>query len=261
MALSYLRFRGLFFLLGMASVISSARGHYHLLLPDPPSAKKGEAVSFLLRWGHPFEHQFFEVAKPKQLSARLPDGKRIDLLNQLEKDPKVAAYHLRFVPEQRGDYVLSLTASPVWMEEDSEFLEDTVKVILHVQAQKGWDSSTGHPFELTPLTRPYGLRAGTVFQAQVLVEGKPLAGTLVEIERYNPTAPKELPADEHITHTVKTDPNGVVTCSLPEPGWWCLTASRPAGKRAHKGKDYPVRQRASLWIHVDQPTTVVPSKK
>jgi len=52
-------------------------------------------------------------------------------------------------------------------------------------------------------------------------------------------AAKNLPPDEFITRTVKTDTNGVVTCSLPDTGWWCLTASRSAGERDHEGKEAP----------------------
>ena len=74
---------------------------------------------------------------------------------------------------------------------------------------------------------------------------------LVEIERYNPTAPKELPADEHITRASKTDPNGVVTCTLTEPGWWCITAQRNGGVLMREGKEFPVRERATLWVYVD----------
>ncbi len=74
----------------------------------------------------------------------------------------------------------------------------------------------------------------------------------MEIERYNPTPPKELPPDEHITRTVKTDPSGVATCTLTEPGWWCLTAQRDAGKMEHNRKSYPVRQRTTLWVFVDE---------
>ena len=54
-----------------------------------------------------------------------------------------------------------------------------------------------------------------------------LARALVEIERYNAVVPKELPPDEQITRTAKTDPNGIFTCTLTEPGWWCLAATNP----------------------------------
>jgi hypothetical protein len=75
----------------------------------------------------------------------------------------------------------------------------------------------------------------------------------VEIERYNADPPKTLPPDEHITRTVRLDPNGVATTTLSEPGWWCLTVSRPQGTRMRDGKSYPLRQRATLWVFVDEP--------
>jgi uncharacterized GH25 family protein len=73
----------------------------------------------------------------------------------------------------------------------------------------------------------------------------------VEVERYHPVPPKETPADEHVTRTARTDPNGVVTCTLTEPGWWGITVQRDAGTRERKGKAYPMRQRATLWVFVE----------
>jgi cobalt/nickel transport protein len=105
---------------------------------------------------------------------------------------------------------------------------------------------------MAPLTRPYGLQPGLTFQAQVLAGGKPLAGALVEVEHYNAAPPKELPPDEQITRTAKTDPSGVVTATLTEPGWWCLAAGRDGGTREHDGKPFPVRQRSILWVFVDE---------
>ena len=151
------------------------------------------------------------------------------------------------------------------MEEEQVFFQDTVKVVLHVQAQKGWDAVAEGPWQLMPLTRPYGLQPGMAFQAAVY-QGR-LAGQarragnlLVEIERYNAVPPQKLPPDEQITHTAKTDPNGVVTCTLTEPGWWCITAQRDGGNRDHEGKPYPVRERTTLWVVVNEPFMANPGK-
>jgi cobalt/nickel transport protein len=230
-----------------------AQAHFHMLLPESPSVKRGEAVPIVCRWGHPFEAQLFDADMPQQFFALGPDGARTDLLKSLMKEAGLekVGYRLRFTPEQRGDYVLVANHVPIWMEEDSEFLQDTVKVILHVQAQKGWDASAGQAFEMMPLTRPYALRAGSVFQAQVISDGKPLAGALCEIERRNTKPPRSLPPDEQITATAKTDPNGVLTCTLPEPGWWCLTAQRDGGMKEHNGKNHPIRRRTTLWVYID----------
>jgi uncharacterized GH25 family protein len=83
-------------------------------------------------------------------------------------------------------------------------------------------------------------------------ENQSLAGALVEVERYNPAPPKTLPADEFITRTVKTDPNGVATVTLPEPGWWAITAITDGGTRIRDGKAYPVKVRSTLWVPVDE---------
>jgi len=236
---------------------ASASAHFHMLLLSSPSAKKGEPVTLNCQWGHPFEHQLFDMPAPQSLVVLAPDGKKSDLTKTLDKvalpgadGKKVTAYRASFTPADRGDYVFVLTAGPVWMEEEKEFYQDTVKAVLHVQAQKGWDASAGSAFELAPLTRPYGLLPGSVFQAQALFDGKAMGGAPVEIERYNATAPKELPPDEFVTRTARTAPDGVLTTTLPEPGWWCLTVSRDGGTREREGKKYPVRQRTTFWVHV-----------
>jgi uncharacterized GH25 family protein len=238
-----------------------------MLLPQSASAKKGETVTITYQWGHPFEHQLFDAPQPENLLVLLPDGKRIDLTDNLVKttskagDKEATAYQLRFTPQERGDHVFVLRTPPIWMEEDGEFLQDTVKMVLHVQAQKGWDAVLGD-FELVPLTRPYGLRAGMVFQVEMpparrASKGESntcLRGGLVEIERYNAVPPKKLPPDEEITRTVRLDANGVATTTLDEAGWWCLTVARPQGTRKREGKSYPLRRRATFWVFVNELT-------
>jgi cobalt/nickel transport protein len=250
--------------------------HYNILLPQTASAKRGETVTLLYQWGHPFEHQLFDAPQPQSLVVWAPDGKRTDLSRDLEKievpgegQKKVAAYRFLFTPEQRGDFSFVLTTPPIWIPEEEKFFEDSVRVTLHVQTQKGWDvlggagpsKSSDDFFGLAPLTRPYGLQRGMVFQAQAWTMPKadsagrepvPLRHGQVEIERYNAVAPKELPPDEHITRSVRTDPNGVATTTLTEPGWWGLTALRSGPAREHNGKKYPVQQRATLWVFVDE---------
>src|SRR5262249_49141208 len=145
-----------------------------------------------------------------------PDGTTAELGKTLEKVTLVTAdkkqatgYRFRFTPKERGDYTFVLTTPPIWMEEEKEYWKDTVRVVLHVQAQKGWGQAAGGPLRRVPRTRPYGLLPGMVLQAQVLeavgAKGdkvRPVAGTLVEVERYSPKPPAPpLPPDEHITRT------------------------------------------------------------
>ncbi|MBV9123047.1 MAG: DUF4198 domain-containing protein [Planctomycetes bacterium] len=269
-------------LLGLA--VSSAGAHYNMLQPEPASTKRGTPVSITYRWGHPFEHQLFQAPAPAGFFVLSPEGKKTDLLPMLEKAEEpgveqkpVTIYRLRFTPEQRGDYLFVLNTPPIWMEEDQEYLQDTVSVVLHVQAQKGWDADANQPFEMVPLTRPYGLQPGLVFQAQArmtpLAQTDPneyvapalvsraqaqaqarLSGGLVEIEHANPVPPRELPPDEQITRAAKTDPNGIVSYTLPEAGWWCLTALKEGEPmKDSQGKTVPLLRRATFWVYVDAP--------
>jgi uncharacterized GH25 family protein len=267
---------------GLALVMAAAGavpagGHYSMLLPAAAGGKKGEAITLTYQWGHPFEHQLFDAPPPLSLTVRAPDGKQTDLTASLEKttvgegDKKVTAYRLRFTPGERGDYSFVLRTPPIWMEDEKEFWQDTVKVVLHVQAQKGWNLP-GVEREWEPLTRPYGLPPGVAFQGRIVrpppgmlfirpppenivrpEEWRPPRGMpcLVEIERYNSTPPDKLPPDEEITRTAMTDDNGVVTATLTGPGWWCLTGSTTAGTAEREGKRHPVRQRSTMWVYVD----------
>ncbi len=192
-------------LTALAVVAVPASAHFNMLMPQNPSVKKGEEVVFLYQWGHPYEHQLFDAPPPDAVTVIAPDITRADLTKSLEKTTvpagegkTVTAYQFRFTPDQRGDFVFLLRTPPIWMEEDGEFLQDNVKVVLHVQAQKDWDMQVRQePLELVPLTRPYGLEPGMVVQARLwgfrLAPASPwqaVAGRLVEIEHYHPNRPR-----------------------------------------------------------------------
>ena len=57
-----------------------------------------------------------------------------------------------------------------------------------------------------------------------------------------------------------TDPAGVATVTLTESGWWAVTAVRDAGVRQRGGKSVPVKQRTTLWVHVDDKVPLTPAK-
>jgi cobalt/nickel transport protein len=248
------------------------QAHYSMLLPEATSGKRGEAMTFTYQWGHPFEHQLFDAPAPERVLVVDPDGKKTDLTKQLQpikvpgdEGKQVTAYQFRFTPERRGDHLVILITAPVWLDEEKRFVQDTVKMVFHVQTQNGWyalarATPSGNFVELVPLTRPYGLQAGMVFQAQVVTnppaelsrrDWVPVPGAQVEVERYHAATPKELPPDEHITRTVRTDPNGVATCTLPEAGWWALTVPHRSALRERQGKTFPVQYRSTLWVFVD----------
>ena len=115
--------------------------------------------------------------------------------------------------------------------------------------EEGWDQEVGLKTEIVPLTRPYGLWTGNVFQGIVKVNGKPAPFTEVEVEYYNEDGSVKAPADPMITQVVKADENGVFTYAMPNAGWWGFAAlNTDDATLTHEGKEYPVEIGAVLWV-------------
>lgn len=247
----------------------SAHAHYHILLPDRASVKAGDQVVVTYQFGHPFEHELFDAEPPAEALLLDPDGNAVDLREAVKLvqvasgDRKVRAFQFAVRPAGRGDHTLVVTSAPVWMADEKHFLRDVTKVVLHVQTQRGWDApASKERFDLVPLTRPYGLRAGAAFRIQVGPDAEAGPGHLVEAERYNPIPPKVLPPEDLITQAVKTDRGGSATVTLHDAGWWAVTAiRRDSGQSLERdGRRYPVVERATLWVHVDETPALKPAK-
>jgi cobalt/nickel transport protein len=242
----------------------AVKAHFHVLLPqayEQWSAGKGRSTPFRLLWGHGFEHAWMNAEKPAELFAVSPDGRRTDLLAALKPTAVRAAdgkdygaFGFEYVPKERGDHWVALKSALIWDEQESVFLLDYAKSVLHVQDKAGWDRAIGQPFELVPLNRPYGLLRGQLIRCVVLRRGKPLPGCEVELEKLQPRILKEseLPGEEFIAFEAKSDANGVVAFGLHEEGWFAITAiheteEEEITQNGHKGK---LVERATLWIHV-----------
>jgi cobalt/nickel transport protein len=228
--------------------VSAANAHYNMLLPDKAWAQKGEKVTFTYQFGHPFEHELFEAPKPVAIVVITPKGKEevlaIDkMLSPIKKDgadgKQVTAWQFTFTPPERGDYTFALK-TPKIKHDEGKFIEDVVKVVLHVQTQNGWSGRWvfKNHIDIEPFTRPYGILPGMVFR------GRALPTAEIEIEKYNPKPVKNLPPDELITFKAKADDNGFFVTTLPEAGWWGVTAITTAPSN--------VGQRATFWVHVDE---------
>lgn len=275
-------------MLALVSATSASFAHYNMLLPDKPWANKDEKVAFTYQFGHPFEHELFDAPKPAALVLITPKGQKkpLDVDKTFSKielpgsdGKKVSAWKFDFTPAERGDHTFVLKTPKIKIDEN-EFVEDTVRVVLHVQTQNGWEANTAAfdtDYEMRPYTRPYGLVAGMAFRGRfvqvyngnlvgyketIAFSGKPpppesilhwqLAdGATVEIEKYNAKPPKNLPPDELITFKAKTDVLGYFVATLPDPGWWAVTGIiRDTDKKATPPT--VTNRRATMWIHVDE---------
>ncbi len=251
----------------LAILASAGSAHYNMLLPSKPWAEKGEKVTFTYQFGHPFEHELVDAPKPVAIRVFKPSGRtdEIDLvkvLSAIKKDgpdgKKVVTWQFDYSPSERGDFTFALK-TPVIKHGDDVAVEDIVRVVLHVQTQNGWDvpyRAFDAGLDLWPYTRPYGLLPGMVFKGRVvrlpfkdefdMSDLNFVNGLQVEVEKYNPISPKKLPKDELVTFKTKADPYGFFVTTLPDSGWWGITAL------THRGGKSKTIQRATLWVHVDE---------
>ncbi|MCK5014003.1 MAG: DUF4198 domain-containing protein, partial [Candidatus Omnitrophica bacterium] len=112
-----------------------------------------------------------------------------------------------------------------------------------------WDDEIGLKTEIVPLTRPFGIYAGNVFQGIVKVNGKPAPFSEVEVEHYNEKGIYSAPKGSFVTQVVKCDGNGVFTYAVPKAGWWGFAALNEDDKTIKHGEEEKsIEIGAVLWI-------------
>jgi len=239
-------------------ISSAAYAHFQMIIPSDEMVSQGESreVSLDVRFTHPFEGHGMNMERPSQFGV-LVGGKKIDLLNTL-KEVKVkdrsgknfTAFTGKYKIERPGDHIFYVEPKPYWEPEEETFIVHYTKVVVNsLGMEEGWDEEVGLKTEIVPLTRPYGLWAGNVFQGIVKLNGKPVPYAVVEVEYFNDEAKIKAPADPMITQVIKADANGVFTYAMPKAGWWGFAAlNTDENTMKHDGKDYPVEIGAVLWV-------------
>jgi cobalt/nickel transport protein len=139
---------------------------------------------------------------------------------------------------------------PYWEPiEDCYIIHYTKTVIGAFGQEEGWDEPLGLKTEIVPLTRPFGLYSGNVFQGVVMLDGKPVPKAEVEVEFYNREGKATAPTDYMVTQVVKADQNGVFTYAVPRAGWWGFAALNISDhKIKHEGEEKDIELGAVLWV-------------
>jgi cobalt/nickel transport protein len=236
-----------------------ASAHFQMLIPDDDmvAQKEAKTIKLDLRFWHPLEGHGMNMAKPTQFGV-LVDGQKQNLLDTLnaqktedhageKRDTFLTSYTLK----RPGDHIFYVEPVPYWEPAEEKFIVHYTKTVVNAFGmERGWDAEVGLKTEIVPLTRPYGLWAGNVFQGMVKVNGKPVPFTEVEVEYFNLDGSVTPPADPLITQVVKADANGVFTYAMPWGGWWGFAALNEDDKpMQHEGKDYPVEIGALMWVY------------
>jgi cobalt/nickel transport protein len=237
--------------------LQPAFAHFGMVISSDNMVMQADSrtVNLQLSFSHPFEMVGMELVKPKQFAV-IANGTRQDLLGSLqpiqvmERGGWAADYRIR----RPGVYMFYMEPQPYWEPvEDVFIIHYTKTVVTAFGDDEGWDQEIGLKTEIVPLSKPYGLYAGNVFQGIVKLDGKPVPYAEVEIEYYNRDQKAAAPTDYMITQTVKADPNGVFTYAPPQAGWWGFAALSEADftLKLKSGEEKGVELGAVLWVHFE----------
>jgi cobalt/nickel transport protein len=208
-------------------------------------------ISLQISFSHPMEMKGMAMERPEKCSV-VRDGKETNLLNKL-KETKVMdhkAWTLKYTINRPGVYAFYVEPKPYWEPAEDCYIVHYTKTIVAAFGQdEGWDGELGLKTEIVSLSKPFGLYAGNVFQGIVKLNGKPVPSAEVEVEYYNRHKKAEAPTDYMVTHTIKTDRNGVFTYAVPKAGWWGFAALNTSDeKRKYKSEEKDVEIGAVLWV-------------
>jgi len=234
---------------------SIARAHFQAIIPSDDMVMFGEKSSVTLEvaFFHPFEGNYMNMTRPQSFGVMARGGKTDlkSILNHVKvkgADTFRAEYQLK----RPGDHIFYIEPSPYFEPAETCFIVHYAKVCVHAFGlEEGWDQEIGLKTEIIPLTRPYGLWTGNVFQGVVKAFGEPVPYAEVEVE-YLANGNITPPADPFVTQVIKTDQNGVFTYACPREGWWGFAALSEDKKplKHTDGKEYPVEIGAVFWIKV-----------
>ncbi len=235
-------------------VISShSFAHFGMVIPSDSMVMQGEARELILTlsFSHPFEMVGMDMEKPAKFELFI-EGKKTDLLSSLKETKAIGrkSWTASHSLKRPGVYWFHMEPKPYWEPaEDCYIIHYTKTVVAAFGEDAGWDEPLGLKTEIVPVTRPFGLYAGNVFQGTVLVDGKPAPYTQVEIEYYNWDKKTEAPNDYFVTQVVKADDRGMFTYAVPKAGWWGFAGLNTSDKKIkHDGGDKEVEIGAVLWV-------------
>lgn len=233
---------------------NAANAHFGMLIPSDSMVMQADSrtINLTLSFSHPMEMVGMALEKPNVFAVSA-DGKNQSLLDQL-KPARVmdhAAWIADYPIKRPGVYMFYMEPQPYWEPaEDCFIVHITKTVVTAFGDDEGWDAELGLKTEIVPISKPYGLYKGNVFQGIVKVNGKPVPYAAVEVEYYNQDKASHAPTDYMVTQTIKADGNGIFTYATPTSGWWGFAALNKADYTIkHDGEDKDVEMGAVIWVY------------
>lgn len=231
--------------------------HYGMIIPSDAMIAQDEQrdIGIQIGFAHPFEKTGMELDNPNVFRVYTPSGE-VDLLSQLMGSQVLGAagFTLSFPLEEPGLHVFYMEPKPYWEPAEDAFIVHHTKTYITAFGQdEGWQEPHGLVTEIRPLSKPFGLWAGNLFQGQVLRDGKPVPNAEVEVEFFNENGLAVVPSDVMVTQTILADENGIFSYATPAGGWWGFAALTSADfMLPHEGVDKAVELGAVIWVHFEE---------
>jgi len=233
--------------------VSDAIAHFGMVIPSDSMVMQGDStkLNITVSFSHPMEMVGMDMARPKAFGV-LVGGAKKDLLKALNevKVMERKAWKADYKVEKPGTMIFYMEPEPYWEEAEDSFISHYTKTVAAAFGDEdGWDEEIGLKAEIIPLTRPFGLYAGNLFQGIVKVDGKPVPYATVEVEYYNKDKKAHAPTEYMITQSLKADGNGVFTYAVPKAGWWGFAGLVTSDTKMPKdGKDKDHELGAVIWV-------------
>ncbi len=225
----------------------SLKAHFLTLIPqsDYIEDQNQSSLSFTMAFMHPFEQtgmtlvkpEFYEAGNKKPLNLH-----SVQLLNH-------QAWQSKLDIKKPGVYSFYVKPQPYFEKSEAKYISHVPKVMISAYGREdGWEEPLGLDYEIVPLTKPFGLYQGNLFQGKVLRHGKAVSNVEVEVELYN-TYGLKAPTSAHVTQVIKTNEDGVFSFVMNHKGWWGFAALIVEGEKVHDdGMMYPIENGSLLWI-------------
>lgn len=246
-----------FFLLHFGIVVlifeTTIFAHFGVVIPSDSMVSQHDyrEISLHLAFLHPFESIGMNLEEPASFTVS-HRGNSTELKNQLSSIilAKHKAWQARYRIKKPGVYVFTMTPRPFWeAAEDVYIVHITKTVVAAFGEETKWDIELGLETEIVPLSRPFGLYAGNIFQGIVKLNGNIVPFAKIEVEYYNIDLSATVSSDFMITQSIKADQNGVFSYAPPASGWWGFSALNTANyKLPYKGQQKEVELGAVIWV-------------
>lgn len=252
--------RVLFKLLPLAILFFAmeAQAHFGMIIPSSSTVmdRKDAGLVLDISFSHPFAQEGMNMDTPDKFGVYV-NGEYTDLLQTLkaEKILDGAAFRAEYKIARPGVYAFAVEPKAYFEPAEDCFIIHYAKTVVGAYgAEDGWEKPLGLKVEIVPRLRPFANYAGNVFVGQALLDGKPLANAVVEVEALNRGHVHQAPNAYFETQTLYCDENGVFAFGIPWAGWWGFAVlAESSEKMKHEGVEKAVELGGTLWLEFLEP--------